>query len=646
MSSFVSGPGEFNTSSDNAPTITIKGLSTDTKPSATVYAGYLFQETNTGNTYAAYGGAWNLISAAGGSGGWSPSKAEPITNKDLTSGTNTFPTSLATLAGSQVITNKTVDFDTNTVINRGPYTHYIYKAGNTYKAHNTATGLVDFSGATLDPVLSSVLNAYNILTSGQFGYISGGGVYVQSGAHTLSGSFAGWNVPPWTRIYSEPNCFIQLPSGYNSYVFGLFETNGGAGTNSNQDVIIDGFYIRENGTNQHLWDGLLLNPGGGGTGNTGNPSIAFCWFQNLTISGANNAVHLKVGSAAGWANGNVFRNFSINNPVTGVLFDYGGQTPTAGNGFHRNMFQSIQGQAGGNTTAGFKDIHGKVNTFVDAKMWDMSQFGHPEGVTANITANATSTIIIGGIMTSQNFSDLGVSTWILDDVSGFKPSNFDGNVYPSHGRKWGMYQGASTGGGTGLFAGGMSTLGSAIGAGFDTTDGTYGKWNTGGNTGNNGGVYYANAFTMRNWNPYAKFKFKFSQSTNNRAFVGLTSAPSNGMGGGTDEPLTNLSGIGILQRAADTQFQNVSNISANASSTIAASATPVNVGTTLHTLEIHGRSATNDFTLQLDNNPVEIITATIPAATTALGIQCCIQQSATEAAHSVLVFLIEVGSDK
>ena len=72
MSSFVQGPGEFYTNQNNPPSITIKGLSTDTKPSATIFAGYYFFETDTGNTYLAYNGIWNLIvkaSSGGGSGG-------------------------------------------------------------------------------------------------------------------------------------------------------------------------------------------------------------------------------------------------------------------------------------------------------------------------------------------------------------------------------------------------------------------------------------------------------------------------------------------------------------------------------------------------------------------------------------------------
>lgn len=45
------------------------------------------------------------------------SGSQTLTNKDLTSGTNSFPTSLVTTSGSQTLTNKTIDYNSNTISN-------------------------------------------------------------------------------------------------------------------------------------------------------------------------------------------------------------------------------------------------------------------------------------------------------------------------------------------------------------------------------------------------------------------------------------------------------------------------------------------------------------------------------------------------
>lgn len=297
---------------------------------------------------------------------------------------------------------------------RKPYNYIVYKdsADSTYKAMNSSTGVVDYSNAALDPVITSILAAFNLLGAGVYGHTSGGSIYIQAGDHILSGAFAGWDIPPYTRITCAPNCFINVPSGYTGYVFGIAGTTGGAGTNSASEIVLEGFFLRENGTNQHLWDGVLFNS------NT-NFGIYNCLIQELVIQGASTAIHLKVGATSGWINGNTFRHISISNCVNGIWFDANGFTITAANGCNRNMFENIEGQAGSNTFKGYKDIHGINNYFMDCKMWDINT-GLSGAATANIVSGATGTHLIGGIMTSQNFTDAGTNTWIDDDNIGFK----------------------------------------------------------------------------------------------------------------------------------------------------------------------------------------------------------------------------------
>lgn len=45
------------------------------------------------------------------------SRNETLTNKDLTSSSNTFPTTLVTTTGTQTLTNKTIDYNSNTITN-------------------------------------------------------------------------------------------------------------------------------------------------------------------------------------------------------------------------------------------------------------------------------------------------------------------------------------------------------------------------------------------------------------------------------------------------------------------------------------------------------------------------------------------------
>lgn len=62
------------------------------------------------------GTTWEVYAQIGGNGGNAVTLAgvQTLTNKDLTSGTNTFPSSLATLTGTQTLTNKTLTAPTST----------------------------------------------------------------------------------------------------------------------------------------------------------------------------------------------------------------------------------------------------------------------------------------------------------------------------------------------------------------------------------------------------------------------------------------------------------------------------------------------------------------------------------------------------
>jgi hypothetical protein len=63
------------------------------------------------------GSTWRVYAQVGGNGGSvvTLDGVQTLTNKDLTSGTNTFPSSLATLTGTETLTNKTIAYGSNTL---------------------------------------------------------------------------------------------------------------------------------------------------------------------------------------------------------------------------------------------------------------------------------------------------------------------------------------------------------------------------------------------------------------------------------------------------------------------------------------------------------------------------------------------------
>jgi hypothetical protein len=63
------------------------------------------------------GSTWRVYAQVGGNGGnvVTLDGVQTLTNKDLTSGTNTFPASLATLTGAETLTNKTIAYGSNTL---------------------------------------------------------------------------------------------------------------------------------------------------------------------------------------------------------------------------------------------------------------------------------------------------------------------------------------------------------------------------------------------------------------------------------------------------------------------------------------------------------------------------------------------------
>jgi hypothetical protein len=69
------------------------------------------------------------------------------------------------------------------------------------------------------------------------------------------------------------------------------------------------------------------------------------------------------------------------------------------------------------TTYGVRNIRHLGNSFMNVNIWDIGVGGRGATI-SNIHQDARGTVIISGIMTSQNFSNEGQGTKIIDENNG------------------------------------------------------------------------------------------------------------------------------------------------------------------------------------------------------------------------------------
>lgn len=212
---------------------------------------------------------------------------------------------------------------------------------------------------------------------------------------------------------------------------------------------------------------------------------------------------------------------------------------------------------------------------------------------------------------------------------------------PIEGKKMGRYDGTSSAGATGIFAGAVNNTG-ALNTSIDTTHGTFYRFNTGAVAGNGANFKCISVYTIRAFNPYLGVKFMVDVVTNNRITVGFKSNPSIVIPDGTDEPMPSVSGIMLVQRAGDTTFFIATN---NGAATSTFTNTGVTVlANTLHTFRVRAVGDTK-FQWSVDGGAWTDITTTIPASTTTLGFYAGIQTNEA-IIHQIKIFGAETWSDK
>lgn len=337
-----------------------EGLTADTKPT-NVPAGAIYRDTQLDIIYEYNGSSWDIM----------------IGNTK-----------------TETLTGKTINPTSNIMPFLNSFTYSIYQDGGAVKLRNNKTGVIA-SNANIDTPL------WDALTSGD------GTVEILPGTYNVHSSFGGWTLPNYSEVYMHPGVKINVTSGYTGGVFVI-----GNGVSTIQYAKITGGTFDEQGTKSCNWDLLKFVP-------TSTSGVTSCSFKDIVVFHAKNAIH-HVGTGASWINSNYFDNIHAASCKRLITYDHSGTWTQGTSGANKNNYVNCYLHSSWSDDpdpeGGIIGLHGEDEVFVGCGAYDL--WNNASAVSMSITATALNTIIIGGFLTYQNFSDLGVDTKIWDRYQG------------------------------------------------------------------------------------------------------------------------------------------------------------------------------------------------------------------------------------
>lgn len=210
---------------------------------------------------------------------------------------------------------------------------------------------------------------------------------------TTSGTYQ--NVRINQHIRMSKGARLQVPNGFTGAVFSF--NNTGAG----RFASLEGGIIEELGTPARNWTAIELK-------STTAAGTSYNHIHNVDIYDPGTAIKLLCDGSTSFVNANTISNMNINGAT--IFIDF--QLANSGTSINVNNFYDIRGQCKSNVTNGAKNVTGKYNTFDHCYFYDMSLNG--AAVSMSILSSAQSTLIKGGFVDHQNYSDSGVGTIRID----------------------------------------------------------------------------------------------------------------------------------------------------------------------------------------------------------------------------------------
>ena len=295
-------------------------------------------------------------------------------DKNITLPLLTASDTAVTQAFAQTLTNKTMDFEDNTIKMRD-FTR-VFKDGSTYYAVNSAGSTIS-SGAVAETVIQAAING-------------GSTTFIAGATYDFSGAFAGLDITTSNkRIIMSPSANLNVPNGYPGYVFKL--------EGSIQSVYMTGGSMNEQGSAQKLWKGIHIRSTGS------SAAIKHCKFEFMEIGGCGWMVYLEVTDANGFINSNEFNNIWGYYPIIGFEWVNSGASASP---FLHNHYYNIDIQGDSDTTYGFKNVASRSPVFVGCECQDFETLAVQMSTMSGFCSDL---VIIGGSINS------GGSTGLFED---------------------------------------------------------------------------------------------------------------------------------------------------------------------------------------------------------------------------------------
>ena len=224
--------------------------------------------------------------------------------------------------------------------------------------------------------------------------------------------------------------------------------------------------------------------------------------------------------------------------------------------------------------------------------------------------------------------------WLYDQaVSGATQRGLIASYYPG-----------STSGGFGLTAGGFTqATGHTVTQQIDTTNGKNVKFGTGTTLGDNSGLRYVNALTLRKFNPIFRMGFRLVTTTLQRIFFGV--AASFGADPTSDDPVNGTSAFMLGMRSADTVLQIFRNDGAGATDVSPLSGNPP-VDALFHTIEFIMDDSVPRVLLSLDGGAQQVLTTELPGQTSTLGLIFEMETNESGVSKAFECYGVDLWSDK